>query len=205
MDLNSINLKTGRLYETIITTCNQDNFPNAAPIGVFPLKNDQIVVYLFQGSITLENIRKEGKFAVNILEDPLTFVECTLGNLPRASFVEYEDYFYLKNSDAMFTVNVESMKEVEKEDRLGISKLTIVKARLNHIKQISNCVHPVNRSIYGIIESLINMTRLDLVDTQKRRIYLERLNEISRVIHRVGGPEDIEALKRIKKYYEKYQ
>jgi hypothetical protein len=204
-NIHSMGMKPGRLYETIITTLNQDSAPNAAPIGLIPKNSNKFVLYLFQGSSTLENIKREGKFTVNILNDPSSFVESTLGNPPKSSFQEHGGHYYLKNSDAFFTAQVETMKAVDKKDQIGSSQLNIVQARVEEIIQISDCVHPLNRAIYGIIEALIDLSRIDMVDSETRNTYFERLAEISRVVNRVGGPEDIEALKRIKKEFEIYR
>jgi uncharacterized protein len=49
-DLYSLNMKKGMLYETIVTTCNQDGTPNAAPLGVICKDQDRIVLRLYGGS-----------------------------------------------------------------------------------------------------------------------------------------------------------
>ena len=56
-DLESLGMEKGFLYETIITTNNADGTPNAAPIGVICKNKQEIVLHLFEGTHTLENIK----------------------------------------------------------------------------------------------------------------------------------------------------
>ena len=50
MDLESIGMEKGLLYETVVTTVNCDSTANAAPIGVICKDKKEIVVYLHHGS-----------------------------------------------------------------------------------------------------------------------------------------------------------
>jgi len=71
LNLKSIGMEPGLLYETIITTLNPDNTPNAAPIGVTCKGLDEIIIYLHQGSHTVKNIKNNDTFIVNILNVPI--------------------------------------------------------------------------------------------------------------------------------------
>ena len=79
LDLESIGMEKGLLYETVVTTVNDDGTSNAAPIGVICKDKNEIVVYLHQGSCTVKNIKRNKSFVVNILKDPMVFVESTIG------------------------------------------------------------------------------------------------------------------------------
>ena len=56
IDLTLIGMEKGSQYETIITTINSQNEPNAAPMGVLCADKDRILNRIFKGSHTLENI-----------------------------------------------------------------------------------------------------------------------------------------------------
>ena len=77
LDLHSVGMQKGMLYETIITTTNPDKTPNAAPIGVICKDKNEIVIYLHEGSHTVKNIKNNSIFTVNILKDPMIFTEST--------------------------------------------------------------------------------------------------------------------------------
>lgn len=201
-DLTSIGMEKGLLYETVLSTENPDKTPNAAPIGVICKDENEIVLYLYEGSQTVENIKLNKKFTVNILKDPLIFVECTIGDLSPDKFKTYEKGFYIENSDAFFNAEVIGIKEVLKEDKIGKSNLNIVKAKVNKIVMQKECVKPLNRATFAIIESLVYLTRIDKVDAETCNLYLERINEMSRLVNRVGGLNDKEAMKKILKHVQ---
>ncbi len=203
-DLASIGMERGMLYETILTTRNPDGKPNAAPIGVICKDMDEVVVYLHEGSRTVKNIKKEGEFVVNILKDPLIFVESTLGNPPADNFAEYKDNFYIKTTEAFFKAKVNHLRDVERKDQFGVSRTTIVRAGVEEIVKKKDQVEPLNRAIYGIIEALVYLTRMDLVSGDTERLYHHRIREISRIVNKVGGPEHKKAMKRVLEAFSEY-
>jgi hypothetical protein len=46
---------------------------------------------------------------------------------------------------------------------------------------------------------------MEMADQETRNVYLSRLPEISRLVNRVGGLEDKEALDMIRKKYDDYR
>jgi uncharacterized protein len=204
LDLISIGMEKGLLYETIVTTVNEDNTANAAPIGVLCKDNKEIVIYLYHGSKTVRNIKRNHHFVVNILKDPMIFVEATLGNLSNKYFDNYNNEFYIKDTDAFFTAHVTSLKDVEKKDNLGISITTVLRAEVSDIIKKKNCVEPLNRAIYGIIEGLVYLTRMEMVSGDMEKLYRHRMQEISRIVNKVGGKEHKLAMKKISKAFSKY-
>ncbi|MBI5680410.1 MAG: DUF447 family protein [Methanobacterium sp.] len=201
-DLTSIGMKKGLLYETVLSTENPDKTPNAAPIGVICKDKNEIVLYLYEGTQTVENIKSNKIFTVNILKDPLIFVECTIGDLSSDKFKLHENGFYIENTDAFFNAEVKDIKEVQKEDKIGKSKLNIITAQVTEIITKNECVKPLNRAIFAIIESLVYLTRIDKVNEDTSKLYLNRINEMSRLVNRVGGLNDKEAMKKILKHVQ---
>ncbi len=118
-DLHSIGMKKGMLYETIITTINPDKTPNAAPMGVICKDKGEIVVYLHEGSRTIKNIKNNRAFVVNVLKDPLVFVDSTLITFQK-NILEFKDNYAVKNADAYFLAKVNDLKYIEREDQFGI-------------------------------------------------------------------------------------
>ena len=201
-DLESLGMEKGLLYETIITTQNENGVPNAAPIGVICKNKSEIVLNLFEGTHTLKNIKANSKFVVNISKDPLIFVGCTTGDISSDYFKKDKDNFYIKNTDAFFTASVTSIKEIQKEDNISKSKMTIIKANVNKIVIKKECVEPLNRAIFAIIESLVYSTRIKMVDENTAKEYLERIHEMSRIVNRVGSLDHKKAMQNILKYIE---
>lgn len=201
-DLESLGMEKGLLYETIITTQNEKGMPNAAPIGVICKNKSEIVLNLFEGTHTLENIKTNSKFVVNISKDPLILVGCTTRDLSSDYFKKDNEDFYIKNTDAFFTASVTSIKEIQKEDNISKSKMTIIKANVDKIVIKKECIEPLNRAIFAIIESLVYSTRIKMVDENTAKEYLERIHEMSRIVNRVGSLDHKKAMQNILKYIE---
>ncbi len=197
-------MERGLLYETIVTTVNSDNTPNAAPIGVICKNNKEVVVYLHHGSKTVRNIKRNHSFIVNILKDPMVFVESTLGNLSDNYFEEYVNEFYIKNTDAFFIAHITSLKDIEKKDSFGTSVTSVLTAEVSDIVKKKENVEPLNRAIYGIIEGLVYLTRMEMVSGDMEKLYRHRMTEISRIVNKVGGVEHKEAMKKISEAFSRY-
>ncbi|MCE5214336.1 MAG: DUF447 family protein [Methanobacterium sp.] len=197
LDLKSVGMSKGMLYETIITTTNPDKTPNAAPIGVICKSLKEVVVYLHEGSHTVRNIKNNGEFIVNILKDPLLFVESTMEDLDIDNFMEYEDNYSIRDADAFFKAKVVDLKEVEREDQFGISRTSIVRADVGEIIINKECPEPLNRAIYGVLESLVYLSRKEIVSGKTEELYNMRMKEISRIVNKVGASEHKQAIKKV--------
>lgn len=197
-------MEKGLLYETIVTTVNDDHTPNAAPIGVICKNNKEVVAYLHHGSKTVRNIKRNHSFSVNILKDSMVFVESTLGNLSDNYFEQYANEFYIKNTDAFFIAHVTSLKDVEKKDNFGVSLTTVLTAEVSNIIKKKENVEPLNRAIYGIIEGLVYLTRMEMVSGDMEKFYRRRMTEISRIVNKVGGVEHKKAMKKISEAFSRY-
>jgi len=200
LNLYSLGMKTGLLYETIITTINQDGRPNAAPMGVICKGSDSFVLHLHEGSNTIHNIKRDKTFYVNLLRDPLTFVQCTIGNLLEDHFEQRNNGFSLKNADAFFKGEVIKERLVLTEDQLGKSQKTIIQATSQDVVLNKEQLEPLNRAICGIIKALVLLTRFKMASSDKKLVYINRIDEISQIVNRVGGKDHKKAIKIIKEH-----
>lgn len=197
IDLNLIGMNRGKQYETIITTVNCENVQNAAPIGVLCSGKDTILCRIFKGRKTLDNIISQREFTVNITHDPELFTLSTIGNLP-------PEYFSNDNSirgiDAYLKCEVIDIKEAVKQSDPIRKKgeANVIKSKVTDIV-INKEVQALNRAFSCLIETLANFTRFDLVDEEKKQYYLTRFRECSRVVNKVGGKEEKQAMGEIKK------
>ncbi|BAW31635.1 MAG TPA: DUF447 family protein [Methanothermobacter sp.] len=193
--LESLKMEKGMLYETIITSIDENGKGNAAPIGVVCKNPSEIILYLYEGSHTLSNILNSGNFTVNITHDPLLFTEATLGDLRGDFFIPYSQYLILKGASSFFTATTKDVKSVKRRDRYGESKLFIIKADVKNIFKGKNFKEPLNRGIYAVIESLINYTRIDRAENKED--ILGRILDMKRVVDKVGGSREKLAMKKI--------
>ena len=112
--------------------------------------------------------------------------------------------FYIRNTDAFFIAHIKSLKDVKKEDNFGVSVTTVLKADVSDIIKKKENVEPLNRAIYGIIESLVYLTRMEMVSGDMEKLYRHRMIEISRIVNKVGGVEHKKAMKKISEAFSKY-
>ena len=197
IDLNLIGMNRGKQYETIITTANCENVQNAAPIGVLCSGKDTILCRIFKGGKTLNNIISQREFTVNITHDPELFTLSTIGNLSQEYFSNDNS---LRGVDAYFKCEVISIKEaVKQSDPIRKNgEANVIKSKVTDMV-INKEVQAFNRAFSCLIETLANFTRFDLVDEEKKRYYLTRFRECSRVVNKVGGKEEKQSMGEIKK------
>lgn len=197
IDLSKIGMEKGHQYETIITTADIDGNLNAAPIGVLCRGSDKVMCRIFKGIRTLDNIISQREFVVNITHDPLLFTWSLLDNLMEEDFNEDKS---IKNADCYFKCEVTDLKEaVKQSDPIRKkSEAIVIKADVCELV-INNPVNAYNRAFGYVVESLANYSKLDLVDYEKRKYYLDSFREAYRVVRKVGSKMDKKAMENIKK------
>ncbi|MCR5027337.1 MAG: DUF447 family protein [Methanobrevibacter sp.] len=196
IDLSKIGMEKGRQYETIISTADCDGNLNAAPIGVLCRGPKNIMCRIFKGSHTLENIILQKEFTVNISEDPELFTWSLLDNLQRDDFNEDKS---IKDIDCYFKCEVTDLKEAVKQSDPIKSKgeAIVIKADVTELV-INKPIKAYNRSFSYVIESLVNLSRLDIADDELRKYYLKSFSEAYRVIKKVGSKKDKESIDKIR-------
>ena len=196
IDLTKIYMFRGQQYETIITTINDDGSLNAAPIGILCRGKNKVMCRIFKGSHTLENIISQKEFIVNICENPELFTWSLLNNLEKD---DYSKDNSIKNVDAYFKCEVTSVKEAVKQSDpvKKKSEANVIKADVCKLI-IRNPVKAYNRSFSYVVECLANFSRIDIVDDEKRKYYLDSFKEARRVVKKVGSKQDKEAMDMIK-------
>lgn len=196
IDLSKIGMFKGQQYETIITTRDNEGNLNAAPIGVICRGNDKVMCRIFKGITTLENIISQKEFVVNISQDPLLFTWSLLDNLEKKDFSQD---ISIKDIDCYFKCKVTDLKEaVKQSDPIRKkSEAIVIKADVTELI-INKPVKVYNRSFGYVLESLVHMSRIDIVDEKQRNKYLARLKEAYRVVKKVGSKKDKQAMDDIK-------
>ena len=201
--LESIGIKAGGKYETIYTTMNKAGEMDAAPIGLKCVDDYAVLGRIFEGSKTLENIKETGIFVVNITSDPSVFARSLYGNLEPEEFVKDDDIVYMKNADAYFIALVKSIedKEIGKDHVNDGAKFSIVNAE--SIKIIINKpgTKALNRGILAFLESLVDYSRIDIINDEKKDEYIRKFKENERLIDVVAEDDVKEAMKDLKERF----
>ena len=194
-DLTSIGMFKGQQYETIISTVDRKGNLNAAPIGILCRGKDKVMCRIFKGSHTLENIISQKEFIVNITQNPELFTWSLLDNLEITDFNEDKS---IKNVDCYFKCEVTSIKEAVKQSDPIKNKgeANVIKADVVELI-INNPTKAYNRAFSYVIECLANFSRIDIVDDEKRKYYIDSFKEAYRVVKKVGSKKDKEAMDKI--------
>ena len=196
IDLTDIGMFKGLQYETIISTTNNDGDLNAAPIGIICMEKDKVMCRIFKGSHTLENIISQKEFVVNITQNPELFTQSLLDNLEIHDFNEDKS---IKNVDCYFKCEVASIKEAVKQSDPVKNKgeANVIKANVVELI-INNPSKAYNRAFSYVIESLVNFSRIGIVDDEKRKYYLDSFKEAYRIVKKVGSKKDKESMDKLK-------
>ena len=196
IDLSKIGMEKGRQYETIISTVDSEGNLNAAPIGVICRGPNSIMCRIFKGSTTLENIISQKEFVVNISDDPELFTWSLLDNLQTDDFNENKS---IKNIGCYFKCEVTDLKEAVKQSDPIKKKGEAIVIKADVVELVINKpVKAYNRAFSYVLESLVNFSRLDIVDAAQREYYLKSFSEAYRVIKKVGSKKDKESMNKIK-------
>ena len=203
IDLSKIGMEKGQQYEIIITTIDSDGNTNAAPFGLRVLENDEIFLRIFDGGNTIRNIKDKKEFIVNVTDNPLMFTLSSINTIPDEYLTkipkENSELAYLTDADAYFICEVKSIKSSYREnDPIKDTGINFIKAKVIELNIKNKCVKPINREIHALIESLVNYSRINIVDEEKQKYFLERFEESERIIKRVGNKEEKEAIELLK-------
>lgn len=208
IDLSKIGMEKGQQYEIIITTIDSDGNTNAAPFGLRVLENDEIFLRIFDGGNTIRNIKDKKEFIVNVTDNPLMFTLSSINTIPDEYLTkipkENSELAYLTDADAYFICEVKNIKSSYREnDPIKDTGINFIKAEVIELNIKNKCVKPINRAIHALIESLVNYSRINIVDEEKQKYFLERLGESDRIIKRVGNKEEKEAIELLKEDLKK--
>lgn len=208
IDLSKIGMEKGQQYEIIITTIDSDGNTNAAPFGLRVLENDEIFLRIFDGGNTIRNIKDKKEFIVNVTDKPLMFTLSSINTIPDEYLTkipkENSELAYLTDADAYFICEVKSIKSSYREnDPIKDTGINFIKAKVIELNIKNKCVKPINRAIHALIESLVNYSRINIVDEEKQKYFLERFEESERIIKRVGNKEEKEAIELLKEDLKK--
>jgi hypothetical protein len=161
----------GIIFETIVSTYNQDGTPNAAPMGVTVQNNQTLCINLFN-SQTLKNLQANKCGVINLTSDIEIFYRTAFkeanpdGNLPREWFVKADavNAPELRSANATVDVSVTSMERINAEKTKVLCKVERINATQKYHKVYC-------RAMSATLEAIIHATRVKAfaVDENKQQ------------------------------------
>lgn len=205
IDLTKIGMYKDQQYEVIITTIDNNGKSNAAPFGLRVLEDNEVFLRIFEGGTTIKNIKEKEEFVVNVTTDPLMFTLATTNTIPDEYLTRISnktqssnELAYLTDADAYFICEVKSLKTSLREDDIKSSDVNFIKSEVVKLNIKNKCVKPINRAIHALTEALVNYSRINIVDEDTRKYFIERFLESERVIKRVGNEKEKESIQILK-------
>jgi hypothetical protein len=189
-EIDSYGIMEG-VNEVIVTTKSIDNRPNAAPIGLIR-HNGRLTVRVYNESHTCRNIKDTGLLAVNIVDDPVVFVQSALEDLDKEKFEFIEtdtglNFPVLASSNGWMIFKAEI-----KEGNIAVTaELQFISGNIKSLK-----IRPINRGFNAVIEAAIYATRYKVF---KDETILSKVKSFKDVINKCGGPSEKEAYHLINK------
>lgn len=175
MDLAELGFGFSGISETIITTFHENGFPNAAPIGVGLKAHDSLKCHVHWDTDTHENLVRTGKGVVNIIFDPMIFLECALkGSNKGPGEVETKKIAvdgecglpFLIDSHAYIPFKVDDRIGKIGSDSLGPSRRSEFILRPLSFEIIRPFPKAPVRGFYAVIEVAIGLSRNQSVDVE---------------------------------------
>ena len=197
-NLESLNMFKGQLYETIVTTENNESVRNSAPIGVICKDSNHVVIHLDNCVHTHLNILENGELIVNIIKDPLVFTYSTLGELDDEYFDEFNNFPMIKDSLGFFKAHVIKTIEKKRENDYndGIGNVVTCEVEDIYISE-NNEIVPLNRAMNAVIESLVYYCRFDHKYKDMQKEIWTHMKELNRVCQKVGNDSEKKSMKLI--------
>lgn len=204
-NLERIGINTEERYECIYTTIDNEGNKNSAAIGLKYFGADNIGCRIFDSSKTLDNIKNTKRYVVNITQDPLIFTKSTIDKLPEEYYTDDEDIAILKDAGSYIIANAVDIQEQKPENTPidNDQSIYIIKGKIEEVIVNDENIKAFNRGLSGLIECLVNFSRYQIVDDEKRAVYMERVVENNRMIGRIGDEKTKKAMEIIKKEFEK--
>ncbi|NPA62171.1 MAG: DUF447 family protein [Methanococci archaeon] len=178
------------INEVIITTKKGER-NNKAPIGVYFKNGDEeVVMHLFYGSHTFENMTKDEYFAVNITH-PLEIARAVLDD--EDEYDLFKGIPYLKKAQCVKFYRVINRQLITKKDEFGENKLMIIKGEKIGEKILSRDLYIYNRADGLLVETAILYSRLTSkhinIDKNKKNEMIKEICKYFQIIKKVGSKE----------------
>ncbi|AIJ05423.1 hypothetical protein JH146_0574 [Methanocaldococcus bathoardescens] len=177
------------MINEVVVATRKNNRDNKAPIGVY-FKDKKVIMHLFFGSHTYENLLTEDYFSVNIVP-PIEIAKAVLDD--NDEYLYYDNIPYLKNSYYTIFYKVVKREFVERDDKFGKNRLMIVEGE--EIKRIylDKVPKPYNRADGLLVEMAVIYSRLAnkniKIDEDDKKEMEKEMKKYFSIIKKVGGRE----------------
>ena len=173
------------ILEAIVTTLNDDESVNIAPMGPRVADTmDRFVLRPFRTSTTCRNLLKRGEGVLHVTDDALLFARTAIGDVddsPTRAAESVQGRVILSAS-RYYEFQVSSRDEAS--DRVSFNMVTTAKGRFRDL-------FGFNRAKHAVIEASILATRTEWIPMDQIEREYEKL---STIIEKTGGGDELRAM-----------
>ncbi len=180
IDIEEYGIHEG-ISEIILTTLSPDGAPNAAPMGLH--RKDGRLFARIYNSKTLDNILSKPIAAVNIVDDPVLFVQSALSDIEPEKFEFIDSFPLLKDALGWIVFDC----ACKKGGNILVVELSPVKGKI-----IERKLQSINRGFNAVIEAAIHATRYVVLKEQK---YLDCIEYYNSIVKKCGGEREKNAMR----------
>lgn len=196
-NLQDLGFRDGMIGETIVSTCDSDGKPNAAPMGIVVKNPDQLLIRPYVSSLTYKNIKKTKTAVVNLTFDTQLFYVTAFkeaspdGKLSPELFEKSQTVFAprLKTANAFVEVSV------HKTFSFGADRAEFV-CNVQLVESLDVLPQVYCRAQFATIEAIVHATRIELFLTgneqqQKHSLKLLELVNVCKDIVKRTAPNSV--------------
>jgi hypothetical protein len=187
MSIDDINIEHGTTYETLVTTLNPGNQPNAAAVGVRRV-DGKLRLKVFEGSNTYKNLKTANTFGINILEKDQydLVVKAALkgwgDDEPEFELSGYEfidNIPFLKATKCWIVSKMETSSIQELTDEYGKTQVMEIVAEVQDLILREKIETPLTRNPdIPILEAAILATRYKVTSGEMRQAIKAQIDDI---------------------------
>jgi hypothetical protein len=174
------------MIDEVVVATRKDN---KAPIGVY-FKDKKVIMHLFYGSHTYENLSTDDYFSVNVVP-PIEIAKAVLDD--EDDYLYYEGIPYLKSSYYVIFYKVVKREFVDREDKFGKNRLMIIEGEELKRIYLNNNPKPYNRADGLIVEIAVIYSRLSNknidIDENSKKEMIKDIKKYFSIIKKVGSRE----------------
>ena len=176
--LDGLGFEEGQIFETIVTTMDDDGSVNAAPMGVVRTGRETLEIRPFKSSSTYGNLSSRPEACVNVTDDSTLFLVTAFKGEGLRGFEEPSlDGIRLREADAHIFISVRGLDDSEDRARFTCN--------VDSVEVGEAGPRPFSRGSSQAIEAVIHATRIEF-------LYKEgRVEEAEEFVRRFGVCKDV--------------
>ena len=177
------------IYETIVSTENEDGSTRLAPLGA-RRQQDDVILAPFAPSHTLDNIRRSGQAIINLCQDVSVFAGCITGRYDWPT-VPGSQVRPRRLQAASAHLEVRMTAEQGTEQRTSFV-CTVIHS------EIHAPFTGYNRAQAAVIEAAVHISRIGIMPTEQIE---QHLNNLQLQVDKTAGKQERQAWQWLQQYF----